>query len=289
MSEQSSIRTPPPPPGLFLIRGALRLLSHAAPDTASRVAADLFMKPRRFEAPERERSLMEGAHPFEVVTGDGRLQAWRWGEGPAVLLVHGWEGRGSQLAQLAQPLVSRGLSVVTFDAPGHGASDGSRSSLPQFLAALQAVAGATGGLHGIAAHSFGCAAATLALHEGLAARRVVYFAPPIDPSDYTGRFGETLGLTDAVVERMRLRIEKLFRRKWSDYSLAAMAPAMSARLLVIHDTTDRETYWSEGAALTEAWPGARMITTQGLGHRRILREPELLEKAASFLAEEPLI
>jgi pimeloyl-ACP methyl ester carboxylesterase len=286
MSEQSSISPPPTPPGLFLIRGALKLLSHAAPETASRVAAELFMKPRRYAAPERERSLMEGATPFEVVTNDGTIQAWRWGEGPAVLLVHGWEGRGSQLAPLAQPLAGRGLSVVTFDAPGHGASDGTRSSLPQFLAALQAVAGSTGELHGIAAHSFGCAAATLALHEGLAARRVVYFAPPIDPVDYTGRFGEALGLTDAVVDRMRSRIEQRFRRKWSEYSLAAMAPAMTARLLVLHDTTDRETFWSEGAALTEAWPGARMITTQGLGHRRILRDPELLEQASSFLAED---
>jgi pimeloyl-ACP methyl ester carboxylesterase len=264
----------------------MKLLSHAAPDTASRVAADLFMKPRRYAAPERERALMEGATPFDVATSDGRIQAWRWGEGPAVILVHGWEGRGSQLAPLAQPLASRGLSIVTFDAPGHGASDGTRSSLPQFLAALQAVAGSTGELQGIAAHSFGCAAATLALREGLEARRVVYFAPPIDPSDYTGRFGEALGLTDAVVDRMRFRIEQRFRRKWSDYSLAALAPAMTARLLVVHDTTDRETYWSEGAALAEAWPGARMITTQGLGHRRILRDPELLEKAAGFMAED---
>jgi hypothetical protein len=42
-------------------------------------------------------------------------------------------------------------------------------------------------------------------------------------------------------------------------------------ILVVHDRDDDDTYWTEGAALAEAWPGAQLLTTTGLGHRRILR------------------
>src|SRR5688572_26209329 len=172
------------PLSLTLVR-ALRVLSHASPGVASRIAADLFMTPRRHRTPDRERALLEGATPFDVRLGDSTtIKAWRWGNGPLVLLVHGWEGRGSQLTPFVRPLVDAGHRVVTFDAPGHGASDGNRSSLPHFTYALRAVA-ATAEPHAIIAHSLGCAATTLALRDGLNANRLVFMAPPLEPVDYT--------------------------------------------------------------------------------------------------------
>jgi pimeloyl-ACP methyl ester carboxylesterase len=280
--------TPPAasvPLSLTVMRSALKLLSRTSPNVASRIAVDLFMTPRRFRTPERERALLADASPFEVRLGTGTtIRAWSWGEGPVVLLVHGWEGRGSQMSTFVQPLVDAGYRVVTFDAPGHGASDGNRSSLPHFTWALRGVAGATAEPHAIIAHSLGCAATTLALREGLTANRLVFFAPPLDPVEYTARFGEIIGIDGEVLSRMRLRIEERFLRKWSDYSLAETAKEMTAPLLIVHDREDRETYWSEGNALAQAWPNARLITTEGLGHRRILREAFLIENATRFIS-----
>ncbi|HYH06817.1 MAG TPA: alpha/beta hydrolase [Thermoanaerobaculia bacterium] len=273
------------PVSLAVIRGAMGLLSRAVPDLASRVAVDLFMKPRRFAAPERERAILAEATPFEVRLGvETRIQAWKWGSGPMILLVHGWEGRGSQLASFVQPLVAAGYSVVTFDAPGHGASSGNRSSLPHFAWAVRGVAGATAP-HAIIAHSLGCAATTLALRDGLATQRLVFIAPPLNPSDYVGRFGEILNITRPVLDKMRSRIEERFLRNWSDYALDATARTMTTPLLVVHDRDDDDTFHAEGAALTEAWPGARMITTTGLGHRRILRDERVIEAATQFIRD----
>lgn len=273
-----------PPLTMSLIRGALRILSRTSPAVASRVAADMFMTPRRHRTPERERKLLAGSTAFEVRLGDStRIKAWSWGEGPVVLLVHGWEGRGSQMTSFVRPLVEAGHRVVTFDAPGHGASDGNRSSLPHFTYALRAVAEATAEPHAVIAHSLGCAATTLALREGLHIDRAVFVAPPLEPRDYTVRFGEILELDREIVERVQRRIEERFLRKWSDYSLAQTAREMTAPLLIIHDRDDRETFWSEGNALAQAWPGARLITTEGLGHRRVLREPALIEEVLRFV------
>lgn len=275
----------PRPLSLTVIRGALRLLSVTAPGVASRVAADLFMTPRRFAAPQREQEVLARGLPFTVKLGASReVRAWRFSEGPAVILTHGWEGRGSQLTPFVAPLVERGYSVVTFDAPGHGASPGSRSSLPHFAWALRAVADAVGTPpHAIIAHSLGCAAATLALREGLSVNRVVYLSPPLNPVDYTARFGDILGLDDATIRGLQKRIEERFARKWSDYSLAESARSMTAPLLVVHDREDRDTFYQEGAALAEAWPGARLMTTEGLGHRRILRDEKVIEEITRFV------
>ena len=275
------------PLSLTMMRSALKLLSRTSPNVASRIAVDLFMTPRRFRTPDRERALLADASPFEVRLGTGTtIRAWSWGEGPVVLLVHGWEGRGSQMSTFVQPLVDAGYRVVTFDAPGHGASDGNRSSLPHFTWALRGVAEATAEPHAIIAHSLGCAATTLALKEGLTANRLVFFAPPLDPVEYTARFGEIIGIDGEVLNRMRLRIEERFLRKWSDYSLGETAREMTAPLLIVHDREDRETYWSEGNALAQAWPNARLITTEGLGHRKILREPALIEEATRFITHQ---
>lgn len=273
------------PIALTVMRGALRVLSATAPSVASRVAADLFMTPRRFTAPKREQEVLAKGTPFTVRLGAStEVRAWRFGgDGPAVILAHGWEGRGGQLTPFVAPLLERGYSVVTFDAPGHGVSPGSRSSLPHFTWAIRAVADAVTSPHAIIAHSLGCGAATLAMREGLSVNRVVYIAPPLNPVDYTARFGDILGLDDTTIRGLQKRIEERFARKWSDYSLAESARMMTAPLLIVHDREDRDTFYSEGAALAEAWPGARLMTTEGLGHRRILRDEQVIAEITRFV------
>jgi hypothetical protein len=41
-----------------------------------------------------------------------------------------------------------------------------------------------------------------------------------------------------------------------------------------------------GAAIAAAWPGAELVTTEGLGHRRILRDPAVVARVTDFLAAD---
>ena len=269
---------------MTLLRGGFRLLSTVSTSAASRMAFEVFRTPRRFRTPPRERELLAGATPFEMQLDRSiTLRAWRWGHGPAVLLAHGWEGRGSQMATFAAPLVHAGFSAIAWDAPGHGASTGRQSSLPHFAWALRRVAELNGPVHAVIAHSLGCAAATVALRDGAAIPRAVFIAPPLNPADYTRQFGEMFGLGDDVVQGLRDRVEERFLRKWDDFSLGAIAPQMTAPLLVVHDRDDVDTPWSGGSRLAELWPGARLMTTEGLGHRRVLREDKVLAGVLGFL------
>jgi pimeloyl-ACP methyl ester carboxylesterase len=270
---------------IAMFRATFRLLTRVSPRAASTMAVELFRTPRRHRTPDREREAMRGATPLTIPLGSSTvIRAWIWGEGPTVILVHGWEGRGSQMAAFAAPLVRAGFRVVTFDAPAHGRSSGRQSSLPHFTWALRGVVEAAGRPHALIAHSLGCAATTLALRDGLDVERLVFIAPPLDPSEYTRQFGAIFGLNDSVVLGLRQRVEERFLRPWSDYSLAATAPRMKTPLLIVHDQDDTEVRYGAGATLAELWPGARLMTTNGLGHRRVLRDPEVLREVVEFTA-----
>lgn len=61
------------------------------------------------------------------------------------------------------------------------------------------------------------------------------------------------------------------------------SPRLSRPLLVLHDAKGRQVPWHAGALVTKDWPQARLLTTRGLGHNRILRDAGVVEAAVAFL------
>jgi len=277
---RTSIDTPVLPP----VRLVVGTLSRIAPGLAARLAARLFLRPRRHRPPAYEVVALASARAGEVRVDGLGVRTWTWGAGPAVLLVHGWSGRGAQLAAFAPPLVERGFAVTTFDAPGHGASGGREATIPQLVAAIRAVAAPHGTLAGLVAHSVGALAAARALYEGLGARAAVFVGPPADVSEPAMRFHEALGLTRRARERMRELIEAKVGAPWSAFDVTHLAPALDTPLFVVHDRGDGEVPWQSGWLVARAWPRARFETTDGLGHRRILRDGGVVAAAVAFVA-----
>lgn len=236
------------------------------------------------------------------VASRGMVVAEAWGEGPITYLVHGWGGHRGQLAAFVEPLVAAGQRVVALDALGHGESGagrlgGRRTTLPEMAEALAAVVAVTGPAHAIIAHSGGCAATALAVQDGLPAGRLVFLAPFGNPMPYLHQFARVLGLGRRGFADLIRRIERLIDRGSEtvgsqERTIAALdAPARAAAagpgqlppLLVIHDRTDREVGYADGQAYAEAWPGARLLTTEGLGHRRLLIDRAVVDAAVAFV------
>lgn len=265
-------------------RVAMRTLEHTAPTLGAALAERLFFTPPRTSLAPAVRDFLATGRPFRVCVEDGRVAAWAWGRGPAVALVHGWGGRGGRLAAaFVAPLLASGFSVVTFDAPGHGDSDGTLSSMPQVARALRAVADAAGSLFGVIAHSMGGSASTLAMAEGLQVDRAVFIAPAADPARYAEDFATALAVGPAAMAGMRRRSEARLRFRWSDLNVPRLATALDVPLLVVHDRDDRTVPWSEGAAIAAAWPEAELVTTTGLGHREVVRDPRVVARAVAFV------
>lgn len=263
-----------------VIRGVDRL----SPRLGAHVAARVFLTPRKARLPERERTWLEHARPETFLAGRFRLSGHRWSfKGDPVLLVHGWEGRGSQLGGLALAVAERGFQPITVDLPAHGSSKGAQTNLLEISQAIGALVRSLGGVAGIVAHSFGAAGTTVALREPLKVGRLAYLAPSEDFEHFPRVFSHWLGLPHHLSERMRHSIEGRLGITMAQMRGRLLAPRMSAPLLVVHDEDDVDVPWQDGKTYSEAWPDSKLLTTRGLGHRRILREPEVLQAVAEFV------
>jgi len=284
VEKSTNVRSRRGPRWLPVARAANRTLSAMAPALAAQLAERLFLTPPRSRRPAPEVALLETARARPMRVGGRPFVTWTWGCGPRILLVHGWGGRGAQLGALVEPLVGRGFSVVAFDAPGHGAADAGPVTVPEMTAALHEAAGPGRRLAGLVAHSLGAVTATTALYTGLDVAAAVYIAPAADLVAAASRFTTTLGFSRTVGERMRDGIERRVGMPWSAFTVTARAPALDTPLLVVHDRGDAEVPWQDGMAIARAWPGAAMLMTDGLGHRRILEAPDVVAAAVDFVA-----
>lgn len=269
---------------LRLTRFAFGAVQRASPRLAARWAERLFCTPPRRPISQRMAAWLREAQRIDVEVGTRRVAVWSWGDrGPGVLLVHGWGSRGARFIDLGNALLASGYRVVTFDAPGHGASSGRLSSGPEFARAAVAVSKAVGSVSFVVGHSLGGFAAALALKGGLVARRAVLIAPSASPESYTNQFAALLGVDALVMASMRGRLERRLGFSWSQLNVPVLARDMRVPLLVIHDQDDREVTWDNGAAISREWPGAELVTTTGLGHHRIVSDPGVVKQVVAFL------
>jgi pimeloyl-ACP methyl ester carboxylesterase len=280
---------------LRLTRAALQTAFVVSEELGAGLAVRLFTSPRRHPRPERERAILASGRPFTVDVqlrsprwrGElVRVAAWRWGHGPTILLVHGWEGRGAQLGAFVEPLVAAGLSVVAFDAPGHGDSPGHRLYLTDAADAVADVAAAIGPVHGLVAHSFGAAAVLLAHGRNqLDVARNVMIAPNAIIHDVIERFSRVIALDETDRRALEQHLAADSGIGLPSLRLERLAGARSAGLLVVHDRADREVPCAHGEQLAAIWPNAQLHATDGLGHRRILRDADVIARAVAYVQQ----
>ena len=274
--------TPPP------VRAAFGILERAAPRLGGRWARRIWFRlppdPGPRPGPDRRTGAL-----FTVRAGRTDVVGEVWGEGPTVLLVHGWAGHRRQFDAFVAPLVARGHRVVTFDAPSHGDSPAGRygprsSSLPEFVTAVTAVAGTYGPVHAVVAHSMGATATALALGDGVRPARIAMLAPMASVTSYARRFVAGLGAGERVHARLVAGIERRVRAPLEAFEVPPLGAVVEPPpTLVVHDEGDPSVPVAEGAAIAAAWPGARLSVTRGLGHRRIARDPRVVAEVVDFV------
>lgn len=257
------------------------------PGLAARLAERLWF---RFPAFRGAAGLPDG-EDFTVASQGIRVRGRRWGIGPTVYLVHGWGGQSSQLAGFVSPLLDAGFRVVTFDAPGHGLSDAGPGGpgtghAVEFGRALADVAARFGPAHAVVAHSMGAIATALALKHGwLGSTRLVFVAPMDALDRYLDLFSQHLQIGPRVRARLEWRILARVDYPVSEFDLSKLATEIDRPpLLIVHDRADRDVPFRASERLISAWPGAALTATDGLGHRRVLRDVGVIASIVDFLA-----
>jgi pimeloyl-ACP methyl ester carboxylesterase len=267
---------------LALVRAYFGVASRLLPDHARRHAERLFTTPPPYAGRAR--------HPVDarretIVAGNHSVAVWHAGPAgaPAVLLAHGWGGRGAQLGSFVAPLRALGYRVVWFDQPGHGESGRSRVALPDFVRTVEALFATHGPFAAAIGHSLGAAALGVALRNGIRPDRIVFISSPASLNEHARKFARFLGITPRIRDAMRRRLEQRYGMYFDDIDRIDELAQLRLPALFVHDSDDPAVPFQDTLKLSGSLPGAHLIKTYGMGHYRILRKPSVVEAVVAFI------
>ena len=270
----------------------LNNLAIIAPSQAGKLAYVLLGLPKRKKPKNQEAEFLATAEVrYEAIEGR-KIAVYHWGtEGPVVLLAHGWESQAGRWRKIAPPLVQAGYQVVAVDAPAHGRSSGRHFTMIKYATALQAVIQHYGLVDTVIAHSVGGAASIWAMGALPSERRpkraaiLASFSVLQTIMDDAQRL---TGASDRMMAAMDNYIEQTVGHRIPHYSLTRIAKNLEAvETLLIHDRNDKVTAYGESERLHAAWPGSRLLLTEGMGHG--LTAPFVLDAVMEFVGEAAVI
>ncbi|MFI9586270.1 alpha/beta fold hydrolase [Streptomyces sp. NPDC052236] len=272
-----------------LLRTALNATSRVAPALAGRAAFTLFARPLGRSRPRSsERELHAAAHTDRLTVNGRSVVTYTWGDGARpVLLVHGWSSRGSRFADFVSALRDKGYSPVTFDAPGHGDSEGRATTILEYREIIRQLHARHGDFEAVVAHSFGVLATFFALRDGVVAHRIVGLGGVGSFEYLVDAFCAGLGLNDRLKRDLRRHVEGLlFPREpdiWERFNVTYRPEEVAVPVLLFHDEGDGMVPVAQ-SRLIAATHGerARLVVTRGLGHSRILNAPDVVAEAVGF-------
>jgi pimeloyl-ACP methyl ester carboxylesterase len=271
---------------LRLLRLAFSGLGPLLPGLMARWMYRLWFRTRRHPQPQREIRWLRDAQRTTLQHRQHAIAVYSWGDGVPVLLIHGWNGRGAQLGALAAPLVKRGCRVIAFDAPAHGESQGRATTLFEIVELIRRLGAEYGPFRAIIGHSFGCVCLLYALQQGVTCNAAACISAPDHFPGLVDKFAAALHIPPAVVDHFNARLNEAFGAD----TLQRISPLNTVQsahvpVLFVHDADDHDVPSEESQRLVERAPRAHLILTHHLGHRRILRDAQVIEHVTEFIAE----
>lgn len=262
----------------------LRWFSLIFPKLSASIAIKIFATPIRIPRPLSEKTFYETSKKYFLKNG---IAVFEWGEAhnPIIFLIHGWNGRGTQLGAFSEPLVQNGFRVIAFDGPGHGISPGNETNpkaYADFIIEAQKEL-APSGIKAVIAHSFGGGCSVLAGKNGLLTEKFVLVASPAFYERVTSFFAKSLKLSEKSYECFINEILKRTNLHPRELDIGKMGSSLNKPCLVVHDTDDNAVDVLSAHAIHKTWPHSELMLTTGLGHRRILRSQDVLKKVVQFI------
>lgn len=274
-------------PGIAMLRSLFPILAKIAPSSAAKLALKIFLTPPRYKEPAWEAQFSDSAER-QVIQSEGKnVVVYSWGLGDKkILLCHAWGGRGTQLAKFIESLVAAGYRVVAFDAPGHGRSSGRSTDMMEYSAAIHAVEKYLDGFDALLAHSFGAGNAMFAVSRfRIKTSKIILIGCFSHGKWVIQKFGEILNIPVQVVETMCHTLEKKYdgHLLWDKLDIVEMLRASSIPALIIHDENDLEIPYEHARKFRSIDQRIWFYDTQKLGHRRIVQNPQVIDRVVDFL------
>ena len=271
-------------PRIILVVG--KFLSFISTKLVVLYAARLFTTPIKYKIPKRELEMdaKSRQETIAIPNIERNIVLYHFGESPRkVLLVHGWSGRGTQLVKFAEELVKLGYSTISFDAPAHGKSSGSRTLMPEFIESILEIDRELGPFEAAIGHSLGGMSLLNATKKGFEVQRLVTIGSADIVKDIIDDFIKRLELKPEIGDLLRLHFEETASGTMDSYSSYHAATGIEFPVLIVHDQDDDEVPASCALHIHKNLKHGTLLLTKNLGHRKILGNEKVIEKVLNFI------
>lgn len=263
-----------------------QILSVIFPKTIAHTAQMLFLTPEKIARPPSEMDYFNSSKKYKI---DDRIAAFEWGQpqNPLVVLVHGWAGRGTQMAAFADPLVKKGFRVVAVDGPAHGDSAGQFTHVGEYSQFMIDIQKTLGPYHAVIAHSFGAGCAVLAASRGLDVKKIIMVAGPSRYEIVVKNYLEAIKLSSKAREYFITTLGERVKLPISEMNVGVIGNQLPhLKAMVVHDKEDKEVTVRAAEDIKKNWPSINYLMTTGLGHRRILKDPFVVNEVTEFILND---
>ncbi len=270
-----------------IIKNIGRIIQFFSPALATSFANKLFKTPVKFPVPEREKTMRESAKKYRIKVAqlEKEIDVLEYGYSPKkVLLVHGWAGRSTQLFMFADKLLEKGFMTISFDATAHGNSDGKDSNLLEFISAIATINEQYGPFTSAIGHSLGGMAVYATANE-LELKNFVTIGAANKISRIIERFIENMTLKPKIAKKLKKSYDKKFNLDIDDYSSERQAAHIKIPVLIVHDEQDGDVSVRCAHNIRQKLDNGTLLITEGLGHTKILRNKDTVNKVVNFIKE----
>ena len=252
-----------------------------------RFAVYLWTKPSKLKSLKLEEEFLLTSEDFllKVKPFNKTIKCYHWrGEGPRILLVHGWSGRASNMIKIIQKLKQNNFDIYAFDAPAHGKSKGSNTNLPEFISCIESLAAKLNPVHALVGHSLGGFACVYCAAKKIKLDKIILLCPV---NNIFQLFENFFNHARLKLKTRELMINYFFKKTGikinGELASEKLVKQIKSKVLLIHDQSDKQLSILESNKIKKNIVNGTVYFTKGLGHSRILRNSNVIDKIVSFL------
>lgn len=255
------------------------------PQKAAAKAVKLFSKPRIRKFRPQEMAVLDKAWVTDMDYEGIKIKTYLWEGGhKKALLVHGWEGHAGHLGAFVEPLQKEGFSVIAFDGPAHGRSQGKYTNLVHFGNLINRLI-TKFDINVIITHSFGSASTAYALNiTRHPVDKLVMITSPDKMEDIINEYGDVMNFDKPLREEIFNYIQKVLGRNPKEVKISELAQQIkTGEIMLVHSPDDRILSYRNTERIYKNLSNARLLAPENKGHYRILWDEEVIKEVVEFI------
>jgi pimeloyl-ACP methyl ester carboxylesterase len=277
---------------LRYLRTKFRTIGTLSPAIAGKLAFNLFCTPYPKYKKTKAPAIFHQAKKIQIkVSGDITIKGYEWQatkpNGKTVLICHGYASYFYKFDQYVQPLLKQGFRVIGFDAPAHGQSEGKYINVIVYKDAIEHIIRVCGPIDHFMGHSLG--GITLAMIAETISNpkehKFVLIAPATKTTTTFESYFNMMHFSEAVREGFLNELGKQTNLPVSYFEADRAIEKYKGEILWVHDQGDRVCPYQDLVNFKNNAPeNIKFLITNGLGHNKVYKTPDIIDKIVAFLS-----